>query len=409
MVCPNNDEEESANTTPGITIVLDPIQTVARKSVHHHPSEMEDKDDEDDSKPAATTTPMNFANNDPKKNAECDRLSSLTEDLLYRITSFLDAPDLLSRLGLVNHYYHDVTTNNEAGWVYLCERHWRDKCHISPAALAMANTTTATTATNTKNKCAAYRIAGTVWSFRFKESAGSDWTSVDPWYQGQPCRKMVFLPDGTMKQLQQQPPVAYTGMDDEGDDAENARLPHVVVTATGQQQQQQQPVVELVEPPLRMTWRFLTRPMDLPTRPTGSYVRIQVGGRDVPTYAVRRSPTGNWGFVLESCWGVYASFELPPRRLPQPPDRDHPAAVLRRGPNGTAVWVRTNSDESARSSPLQQQQQRRPTTAADMQDDSMLLTNEVQWREAFLYNVGARVLPEGVEATDEFDRFWQGL
>jgi hypothetical protein len=42
-------------------------------------------------------------------------------------------------------------------------------------------------------------------------------------------------------------------------------------------------------------------------------------------------------------------------------------------------------------------------------DRFLLITNEVQWREAFLYNVGARVLPEGHEATDEFDRAWGAL
>lgn len=42
-----------------------------------------------------------------------------------------------------------------------------------------------------------------------------------------------------------------------------------------------------------------------------------------------------------------------------------------------------------------------------LRDDSYLIvTNEVQWREAFLYNVGAQLLPEGEDATDEFDRAW---
>jgi hypothetical protein len=44
-----------------------------------------------------------------------------------------------------------------------------------------------------------------------------------------------------------------------------------------------------------------------------------------------------------------------------------------------------------------------------LQDETLTLTNEIQWREAFLYNVGARVLPEGDQAADEFDRAWQGL
>lgn len=42
-------------------------------------------------------------------------------------------------------------------------------------------------------------------------------------------------------------------------------------------------------------------------------------------------------------------------------------------------------------------------------DVHLLITNEIQWREAFLYNVGARILPEGEEATDDFDRAWGGL
>ena len=131
--------------------------------------------------------------------------------------------------------------------------------------------------------------------------------------------------------------------------------------------------------------------MDLSQRPHGSYVRFNVGGRDVPTYAVRRSPTGNWGFVLESCWGVYASFELPPRQ---------PTPVLRRRRHGPGTgeepeWV----DEEEETGPSQRRE-------ADLQDDTMRLTNEVQWREAFLYNVGARLLPEGDQAADAFDRAW---
>ena len=42
---------------------------------------------------------------------------------------------------------------------------------------------------------------GPVWSFRFKESAGPDWTDWDPWWRGEKARKMVFLRDGTVKQI----------------------------------------------------------------------------------------------------------------------------------------------------------------------------------------------------------------
>ncbi|CAN0365081.1 unnamed protein product, partial [Ectocarpus fasciculatus] len=40
-----------------------------------------------------------------------------------------------------------------------------------------------------------------------------------------------------------------------------------------------------------------------------------IGGREVPTYIVSRHRS-NWGFLLESCWTVYTSWEMPPREGP---------------------------------------------------------------------------------------------
>ena len=74
--------------------------------------------------------------------------------------------------------------------------------------------------------------------------------------------------------------------------------------------------------------------------------------------------------------------------------------MLRRTATGAAAWVREDSNPmnglDEPNDPLQD-------------DEQLLVTNEVQWREAFLYNVGARVLPEGDQATDEFDRAWGGI
>lgn len=35
----------------------------------------------------------------------------------------------------------------------------------------------------------------------------------------------------------------------------------------------------------------------------------------MPTYIVSRHPS-NWGFLLESCWTLYTSWEMPPRDGP---------------------------------------------------------------------------------------------
>ena len=37
-------------------------------------------------------------------------------------------------------------------------------------------------------------------------------------------------------------------------------------------------------------------------------------------------------------------------------------------------------------------------------DSSFSITSGLQWREAYLYNFGARVLPEGDDAVADFDR-----
>jgi hypothetical protein len=362
-----------------------------------------------------------------------DPLTPLPEDVLTRITGFLDAKSLSRGLGCVNRTYRGLCGRNEAGWDHLCLDRWRDKVHVAAAALAEPD------------RRRAYRLSvqdarernhvtedefcynpdtgrGTVWSFRFKESAGSDWTSHDPWYQGRPARKMVFLKDGSVREFvpaadrQQQQQLLLQGESLVASAAAAAAAGGAAVHHDPQHDDPLQLLDEerrgfvlqpphfggqtgtIVDPPMQMSWRFLRRrPMDLPGRPFGSYVRFTVGGRDVPTYAVRRSPTGNWGFVMESCWGVYASFELPPRR------HHH---LARRRPSttqqseGGVVWI----DDDGGGDDNDEHE----TNVQDnlLQDESLQLTNEIQWREAFLYNVGARVLPEGDEATDEFDRAW---
>ena len=41
------------------------------------------------------------------------------------------------------------------------------------------------------------------WSFRFKQSAGEQWTDQDPWWQQLPARTVQFLPDGVLRWEQQ--------------------------------------------------------------------------------------------------------------------------------------------------------------------------------------------------------------
>lgn len=350
----------------------------------------------------------------------------LPDDLICKVTSFLDDASLL-QVRKCSRYLRDLASRNEAGWEFLCRKLWADKIHVpsvpetvSPCYFMKAYFSSIQDAFERQHLTIDELCydpeshSGTVWSFRFKESAGIDWTAADPWHCGLACRKMVFLKDGSVRQYV---PASTTSSDDT-DVSNSTERPELIspnfgslLDSSTRSEEPQQPVEpqpgRLVPPPLSMSWRMLTRPLDLPTRPMGSYVRFSVGGREVPTYSVRRSPTGNWGFVMESCWGVYASFEPPPKQR-APSERRR----LRRTETG-ARWVEVLENGEETLSASQQGGVRTRSMQEDdgalMDDASLVITNEIQWREAFLYNVGARILPEGEDAADEFDRAFRGI
>lgn len=359
-----------------------------------------------------------------------DLTSAFSPDVLCRITAFLKPRDLL-HLGTTNREFYNFCKSNASGWDAFCERLWHDKIYVSQSArqnpskiLAYQESILDSKRSYITMEELCYETSKIIWSFRFKASAGTDWTSVDPWHNGRPCRKVVFLRDGR---------VQWVVVPTTNEDATTTSL-------------QMDETVRFTDPPTRMTWRFLTRPMDLPSRRLGCYVRFNVGGRDVPTYAVSRSPTANWGFVMESCWGIYGSFELPPKPIQQHPllpnHRRHQILLARRRPGEAdgVVWIQNhhhnhnqninnnNNNNNPRLARRFQDDDDEEEGAENnsinagedmpnnnnnnnrlLQDDTLTLTNEIQWREAFLYNVGARVLPEGDQAADEFDRAWQGL
>ena len=89
---------------------------------------------------------------------------------------------------------------------------------------------------------------------------------------------------------------------------------------------------------------------------------------------------------MESCWGVYASFELPPRHRAD-----------------------TNSRVARRRRYKQRMRQSLSLAPVDNGDDTLVcddnfnVTTELQWREVYLYNNFAfRLLPEGSDALEEF-------
>ena len=358
-----------------------------------------------------------------------DYLSSgfLPDDALCHIVKFLDVPSLV-QLRECNTKLCSVATKNTAGWTDHCNSLWKQKANVCSAArelLALSTSKACTDDDESSSSLAmkAYKLSvtdatqrqevsldeicfdnnatssshqdGIIWSFRFKESAGRDWTSWDPWWNHRDARKLVFLKDGSIKQVYPQ------------------GVTPSVVTHNGtslydvfSERTVQRDGVDVPAPRIEMKWRMVKRPLDMPARAEGAYVRITVGGRDVPTYVVRRSPTGNWGFILESCWGVYASFELAPKAKPEQRSRRR----LRRTRNGS-MWVNEESDDEDNEIERERMRNVRRRIDTFMEESAMTIHQNgySQWREALLYNIGAVTLPEGGDgdAGDEFDAAWQ--
>ena len=159
-------------------------------------------------------------------------------------------------------------------------------------------------------------------------------------------------------------------------------------------------------PLIEMKWRFVTCLLDLPNRPRGAYVRITVGGIDVLTYVVHQSSNGNWGFILESCWGMYASFEMAPRVPPLPAIGRTPWHLQRTRAGSCWVNVEDSDTKSGDDGELERERMRHVRRRIDLflEESAMTQDGYSQWREALLYNIGAVTLPEGNDSeTDEIN------
>ena len=328
----------------------------------------------------------------------------IPDELICAISSFLDV-ESLSRLRLVSKRLFSIASRDEAGWKHHCGRLWSQKAHVSKDAYSLLDCGNARKAFYVAGREAVSRHSifrrelifdpntkeGTIWSFRFKATAGSEWTSRDPWWTGGgKARETVFLEDGRVMQYIR-----------DKDDADASMLENDCLILPFQDAENRSTGLDI-------RWRFIFHPMDLPKRPEGAYLRLAIAGRDVPTFIVHRSPTGNWGFVMENCWGVYASFPLAQRRQADETTlNQRPARMrLRRTSDGVARWLDVADMES------EDEEENNAAESAslhDLEDANLSVTTAWEWREALLYNHGMITLPEGDSATAEFDRVWSRL
>eukprot|EP00475_Leptophrys_vorax_P028254 TRINITY_DN4080_c0_g1_i3.p1 TRINITY_DN4080_c0_g1~~TRINITY_DN4080_c0_g1_i3.p1 ORF type:complete len:356 (+),score=97.55 TRINITY_DN4080_c0_g1_i3:1562-2629(+) len=190
-------------------------------------------------------------------------------DLLQSIFKFLTAEELGDCVGLVNRTWYKVSLRN-ALWDRLCETLWFDKSYIPKRIVHMKEKLregkrayVASLMDSRRTFVSKDELCGFNWSFRFKLMAGSHFTEHDPYWNGLQTRKVFFGEDGK---------VHYGGFGD-----------------------------------FTRDWKFVHRAAGRAARKEGNFVRVG----EFPAYIVSRHPV-NWGFIMQSCWVVLTSFEMPP-------------------------------------------------------------------------------------------------
>jgi hypothetical protein len=190
-------------------------------------------------------------------------------------------------------------------WHAACAADWAGKAYVPAAAHALrasgdpAGAFRLARADARRDALTHDELLSLPWRFRFKAAAGGEWTARDPFWRGAPPTRVAFRADGTVLRTA-------------GDNA-NANAPADVnadataAAAAG--------AGTPVWPDVPIIWRWARfgagRHAAAPAAARGTLLRCRVAGRDVPTYAVSRHAP-SWGWLMQSCWGLYTSWDMPP-------------------------------------------------------------------------------------------------
>jgi hypothetical protein len=184
---------------------------------------------------------------------------------LQLLFAFMSAVDL-ARCEECCHAWRDEMT--AGGWDAACERDWAPKNfvpahvrHMHPRKAAYI----AALRDVARVRITRDELCQQTWSFRFKAVAGENWVARDSWWSGGPAQRMVWLPDQ----------ICYTV-----------------------------PSFENV------TWKFDGD--NDPNATSGESIRLTVDGREAPTYIISRH-RDKWGWVLQNCWVIMTTWEMPLR------------------------------------------------------------------------------------------------
>jgi hypothetical protein len=249
----------------------------------------------------------------PNEEGERVIFDDLTDDLVRQVLSFLNV-ESLNTMRLSNKKYKAILEGHNDVWANHCNRLWSQKQYVTRASRNAIEHPGS--GTNPLSAFDAYRLScvdarvrpailmhelvfdpgepssRNVWYFVVTPAAGPLWAEHDPWRRGENARKLVFLPGGILRELR-------------GNAVESRVSSDMLVP----------PFTEFVaNEGHEARWMFVQQPVGLRPRNDGWYIRLNIGSREFPTFLVRRSPTGNWGFVLYNRWCMFTSFPPPPRQ-----------------------------------------------------------------------------------------------
>jgi hypothetical protein len=144
-------------------------------------------------------------------------------------------------------------------WDELCKRVWAEKVYIPQVSRELRSSGQSRQAfalalrDSTRTAITLEELTSIEFSFRFKELAGKYWTDRDPYWQSNSPLRIRFTAEGLVEGF----PWGF----------------------------------------LDMRWRFVDETGSTTATGSGSFMRVSMKGRDVPTYMVSRH--GNWGFILQ--------------------------------------------------------------------------------------------------------------
>lgn len=206
------------------------------------------------------------------------------QDIGLLITLQIDDWKSLIALSSVNKYWRKQSRNNSA-WERQCEQYWGDKTFIPKEARNLITQLKAYDAfrlayiDSHRTRISYEELIDLTWNFRFKKDAGEAFLSIDPWQNGQSALISRFAPNEQQREI-------------------TTEL-HA------------DPVINEVLREVHRDWRFVDKDgKALPTHEgcRSGFVRGTVNGADTPTYVVSRH--SNWGFILQSCWVVFTSWDM---------------------------------------------------------------------------------------------------